>query len=254
MRGMSDDNASKDFSDVEARRSAHSSRRLTTGRKIVYAIGLPLLRAIIWVLNATYRVEKVIGSDIAERIIADEGRAYAPCYWHGQQLVLANLMRDWIRRGFKAGFIVSASLDGDVPASLARSWGAEVIRGSAARTGALVMRDAHEMMKRGVSIITTPDGPLGPAFELKLGTVLTSRIGGAPMVPIGYAANRAWTLKTWDHFVIPKPFARIVIAIGEPIEIPRGASMDELESIRAATQAAMDDLNQLSKDAVVDAT
>jgi lysophospholipid acyltransferase (LPLAT)-like uncharacterized protein len=253
MARMSEDNAKKDFSDVEARRSAHSSRRLTTGRKITYAIGLPLLRAIIWVLNATYRVEKIIGNDIAERIIADTGRAYAPCYWHGQQLVLANLMRDWIRRGFRAGFIVSASLDGDVPARLAQSWGAEVIRGSAARTGALVMRDAREMMKRGVSIITTPDGPLGPAFELKLGTVLTSRIGGAPMVPMGYAANRAWTLKTWDHFVIPKPFARVVIAIGEPIEIPRGASMEDLERIRAETQAAMEDLTQLSRDAVVDA-
>jgi hypothetical protein len=219
----------------------------------MYAIGLPLLRGIIWALNATYRVERIIGNDIADRIIGDD-RAYAPCYWHAQHIVLSNLMRHWVQRGFKAGFIISASVDGDVPAHIARSWGGEVIRGSAARTGALVLRDAQAMMKRGVSIITTPDGPRGPAFELKPGTVLMARITGAPLVPIGYAASRTWVLNTWDRFEIPKPFARIVITIGEPIDVPRGTSMKDLERIRIEMQAAMGAANQASRDAVVDAT
>ena len=251
---MSENEPATDFSDVEARRSADSKRRLSTGRKIAFAIGLPLLRSIIWVLNATYRVEKVIGSDIGDRIVADKSTAYAPCYWHSQHLVLSNLMKQWVRRGFKAGFIVSASVDGDVPAQIAKAWGGEVIRGSAARTGALVLRDAQAMMKRGVSIITTPDGPRGPAFELKPGTVLMARLTGAPLVPLGFAASSAWKMNTWDHFVIPKPFAKIAIAIGEPIEVPRGASMQDLERIRDDMQAAMDGLNQASKDAVVDST
>ncbi|MCG8371823.1 MAG: lysophospholipid acyltransferase family protein [Proteobacteria bacterium] len=251
---MSDNKPATDYSDVESRRSADSKRRLSAGRKIVHAVGLPLLRGIIHLLNATYRIDKVIGEDVADRIVAQDHGACAPCYWHAQHLVLSNLMRQWIRRGFRAGFIVSASVDGDVPARIARSWGAEVIRGSAARTGALVLRDARALMKRGVSIITTPDGPRGPAFELKPGTVLMARLTGAPLVPLGFAASRAWTLNTWDRFVIPKPFARIVIAIGEPIDVPRGASMEDLERIRGEMQAAMDGLDQASRDAVVDAT
>ncbi len=250
---MSQDAPDKDFSNVESRRSADSLRRLSAGRKLAYAIGLPLLRGVIWLLNATYRIDKVIGEDIAERVIR-EGRAYVPCYWHSQHLVLSNMMRRWVQRGFKAGFVISASVDGDVPARIAKSWGGEVIRGSAARTGALVLRDAQAMMKRGVSIVTTPDGPRGPVFELKTGTVLMSRIGGAPLLPIGYAADRAWVMNTWDKFMVPKPFAKIVIAVGEPIEVPRGASMQDIERVRDETQAAMDGLNQLSRDTVLATT
>ena len=244
---MADNKPETDYSDVESRRSADSTRRLSAGRKLVYVIGLPLLRGIIWLLNRTYRIEKIVGTDIADRMIADEGAAYMPCYWHSQQLVLSELLQDWIQRGFKAGFIISASVDGEVPARLARSWGAEVIRGSAARTGALVLRDARAMMKRGVSVVTTPDGPRGPAFEFKTGVVLMARIAGAKLVPIGYAANHAWVMKTWDRFMIPAPFAKIVITIGEPIDPPRGASMEEIEKGRDEIQAAMDAVIQSSK-------
>jgi lysophospholipid acyltransferase (LPLAT)-like uncharacterized protein len=137
---------------------------------------------------------------------------------------------------------VSASVDGEVPARIARSWGAEVIRGSAAHTGALVMRDAQQMMKNGVSLVTTSDGPVGPRFQVKSGTVLMARIGGAPLVPIACAAKRAWYMDTWDRFVIPKPFARICVAIGEPIEVPRSLPMDEIEGIRDRLQKAIDSL------------
>jgi lysophospholipid acyltransferase (LPLAT)-like uncharacterized protein len=247
---MTNDTGKKDFSDVESRRYKDSSRRLSAGRRFAYAIGLPLLRGILWLLNRTYRIEKVVGSDIADRMITDV--ACMPCYWHGQQLVLSDLMQDWIRRGFKAGFIISASVDGEVPARLARSWGAEVIRGSAKRTGTLVLRDARAMLKRGVSVVTTPDGPRGPAFEFKSGVVLMARIAGAKLVPIGYAASRAWVMNTWDRFMVPAPFAKIVITIGEPIDPPRGASMEEIEAARDTMQAAMDAVIQASKDAVAD--
>ena len=251
---MADEDAKPDYSDVEMRRSKASRRRMSPGRRLAYAIGLPLARAIMFLLRSTYRYKKTIGSEIAERIIADTGKAYVPCYWHQQHIVCGNLMRDWLQQGFRAGYIVSPSVDGEVPARIVRSWGGEVIRGSAANTGALVLRDAQEMMKRGVSIVATSDGPLGPAFEFKTGTVLMARIGGAPLVPVACAADRAWYMKTWDRFMVPKPFARIVIAVGEPLPVPRNASTDEMEAIRAQMQSALESLIQESKAAVVDAT
>lgn len=251
---MADENAKPDYSDVEMRRSTASRRRMSPGRRLAYAIGMPLLRAIVFLLSSSYRYRKTIGSEIAERIIADTENVYVPCYWHQQHIVCAHLMRDWIRRGFRAGVIISASVDGEVPARIARSWGAEVIRGSAARTGALVLRDAQEMMKRGVSIVVTSDGPVGPRFEFKTGTVLMARIGGAPLVPIVCAADRAWYMNTWDRFMVPKPFARIVIAVGEPLPVPRNASLEQMEAIRAEMQSALEALIQESKAAVADAT
>ncbi len=243
-----------DFSDVEMRRSAASRRRMSPGRRLAYAIGLPILRLILWALHSSYRHVRPIGGDIADRIVTDHGQAYVPCYWHQQHILCSQLMRSLIRRGFRACYIISPSVDGEVPARVARSWGADVIRGSAANTGALVLRDAQQKMKDGVSIVATSDGPLGPAFEFKAGTVLMARVGSAPLVPIACAADRAWYMNTWDHFMIPKPFARVVVAIGEPIEVPRNASPQEFEAIRARMQHAIEALIQESKAAVVDAT
>ena len=223
-----------DYSDVEARRSSRSRREMSAARKLYYALGMPVLRALYALLTSTYRVKHIIGSDIAERIVADDGKVYAPCYWHQHHILCSRLMRSWIRRGFKGCFLVSASVDGEVPARIARGWGAKIIRGSANQTGALVLRDMQKMMKDGVSIITTADGPNGPKYEFKPGAVLMSRIGGAPMVPLACAADKAWHLDRWDDFMIPKPFSRVVLAVGEPIEVPRDLPVDEMETIPAA--------------------
>lgn len=243
-----------DYSDVEARRSKDSKRRMSFGRRLGYAVGLPILRGLLFLLNLSYRRQPMIGAEIAERVLAEKERAWVPCYWHQQHILCSWLMRSWLRRGFKACYIVSASVDGEVPARIARSWGAEVIRGSAANTGALVLRDAQQMMKRGVSIVATSDGPLGPRFEFKSGTVLMARVAGAPLLPIACAADRAWYLNTWDQFMIPKPFARVVMAVGEPIEVPRNASMDDIEAIRARMQDALQALIQDSNAALDSAT
>ena len=235
---MSHDQADPDYSEVEARRSDASTRRMSAGRRLYYALGMPLLRAVLFLVWSSYRIEKVIGSEIADRIIADRERPYAPCYWHQHHVLCAHLIRAWIRRGFRACFLVSASVDGEVPGRIARSWGAEVIRGSANHAGTLVLRDMQKMLKKGVSIVTTADGPLGPKHEFKAGAVLMARIGDAPLVPLACAADRAWYLDRWDDFMIPKPFARIVLAVGEPIGVPPDTPVDELEPYRKQMEYA----------------
>ena len=232
-------NSSKpDFSSVESRRSASSRRKMSVWRRIYYALGLPLLRGLIWLLTSTYRLEKVIGARHIEPYI-ESGDVCAPAYWHQHHVVGSTLIRSWIRRGFKACFLVSGSVDGEVPERIARAWGAEVIRGSANQSGALALRDQQQMMKNGYSIVTTADGPRGPQHEFKLGTILMARVAGVPVIPIGCAADRAWYLNRWDRFMIPKPFARIVVAIGEPYPVPRSIPLDELEPHRLNVQQAV---------------
>ena len=251
---MSETEPRPDLANVEARRSSRSRRQMSFARRLYYFLGLPLLRTLFFVLTSTYRVEKVIGSDTAERIIADKNSVWAPCYWHQHHVLCSSLLKDWIARGFRACFLVSASVDGEVPDRIARSWGAEVIRGSANQTGALVLRDMQQMMKRGVSIITTADGPSGPKHVFKPGAVLMARIGGAPMVPLACAADRAWYLRRWDDFMIPKPFARVVLAIGEPIEVPRDASKEMMESLRIGMEDATKALTYQSESLLSRAT
>jgi lysophospholipid acyltransferase (LPLAT)-like uncharacterized protein len=227
-----------DFDRTESRRSRASHRKMSAGRRVLYFLLTPILRAVLKLLWLSYRVEKIIGSDIGDRIVMEQ-LVCIPCYWHQQHLLCASIIREWIQRGFDASIIISASVDGEVPSRIAGAWGAKIIRGSANQTGALVMRDMHAALKRGSSIITTPDGPKGPIFEFKAGNVLIARISGAPLVPLACAADRSWRLSSWDRMMVPKPFARVVIAIGEPHFVPRDTSVDGLEKHRVAMQNSL---------------
>ena len=220
---------------IESRRSSASQRRLTPLRRLYFAVGMPLLRAVIWLLTTSYRYVPGPGADRVDALLARE-TPVAPCYWHQHHVLCSTTIRGWVRRGFKACFLVSGSVDGDVPERVARAWGAEVIRGSANKSGALAMRDMQQMMQRGYSIVTTADGPRGPRYEFKAGAVMMARIGGTPIVPMAAAADRAWYLRRWDRFMIPKPFARVTVGVGEPIDIGRDVPLDELEPRRAAIQ------------------
>jgi lysophospholipid acyltransferase (LPLAT)-like uncharacterized protein len=238
-----------DFNSVESRRSTSSKRRMTVGRRLYYALGLPLVRFINWLLLKSYRFQPVIGAENADALLASN-TVSAPSYWHQHHVACSAYMREWIRRGHKLCFLISGSVDGEVPERIARSWGAEVIRGSANQSGALALRDQQRMLRDGYSIVTTADGPRGPKYEFKAGTALMARVAGVPIVPIACAADRAWYLNRWDNFMIPKPFARVVIAVGEPYLISRDVRLDEIEPHRLNVQQAVMSLMQDCEEAL----
>ena len=227
-----------DFTSVESRRSSASRRQMNAARRIYYLLGLPVLRGLIRLLAATYRFRPVLGEENIRPYIKGSG-VCAPAYWHQQHVLCSTQIRRWIGEGFKACFLVSGSVDGEVPERIARAWGAEVIRGSANQSGALALRDQQSMMKRGYSIVTTADGPRGPQYEFKPGTVLMARIAGVPIVPMACAADRAWYLDRWDRFMIPKPFAIVCVGVGVPHAIPARAALDDMERYRVAVQEAV---------------
>ena len=220
---------------------------MTPMRRILYNLGTPILRVMLRVASATYRVEAVIGAENIQPYL--DGKAVcAPVYWHQHHILCSSLVKGWVKRGFKACFLVSGSVDGEVPERVARAWGAEVIRGSANQSGALALRDMQSMMKKGYSIVTTADGPSGPKYEIKSGFVVMARIGGVPALPVACAAAWTWELNRWDNFMIPLPFSRVVYAIGEPYTIPTDAPLDALEPHRLNVQEAVMSLMRQSED------
>ena len=195
-------------------------RRMTFKRKLSYALLKPVLLFIVNFIWLSCRV-KVIGSENMDMVV-NKQKPVIPCYWHQQHLFCAWYMLQQIKRGMKIGFLVSPSVDGEIPAKIVASRGARVIRGSSTRTGAQALRDMYQIItKEGVSPVTTSDGPTGPIFKFKPGATMLSQMTKAPMLPIACAAKNAWYLGSWDRFMIPKPFTLVVVAVGEPVSVEK---------------------------------
>jgi lysophospholipid acyltransferase (LPLAT)-like uncharacterized protein len=227
-----------------------SRRRMSKGRRLAYALAAPVINGLARLFWRTCRIERVLGQEHANAALG-AGKPVIPCYWHQRQFICVRYAIGLQERGIKIGFLVSPSVDGELASRLIRGWGAYSIRGSSTRTGAQAMRDLYQAIARdGISPVTTPDGPTGPARKFKSGTVMLARLSGAPMLPISYAAEKAWHLRTWDRFVIPHPFTHIAIAIGKPRYVDRGLPASALEMIRQEMEDALNDLGRKAAEAL----
>ena len=104
--------------------------------------------------------------------------------------------------------------------------------------------------KDEISPAITPDGPRGPRFKLKPGAIFAAQISRKAVVPIAYAARPAWVLKTWDKFIVPPPFARIVIAVGEPYYPARRLDDSEMEAAQAELERRLHETFKVAKAAL----
>jgi lysophospholipid acyltransferase (LPLAT)-like uncharacterized protein len=218
------------------RQQTRSARRLTRTRLALYTLLVPVaifIGRMIWRWCASLRV---VG---AEHITAALERApsFIPVYWHQHQLMCVKPLLEMRSAGVKLGFLISPSVDGEIGAMLVRKVGAEVIRGSSSHTGARALRDYYQALAHeGISPAITPDGPRGPPRKFKPGAILLAQMSQRPMIPMAYAASRAWKIQ-WDSFVIPKPFARIAIVVGPPVYVRKGLDAPGLLRIQAEMEA-----------------
>src|SRR5215472_13335397 len=92
----------------------------------------------------------------------------------------------------------------------------------------------------GHAAVFTADGPRGPLYVAKRGPVLLAQKTGHKICCFHVAVERAWTLKSWDRMMIPKPFSRASFYITSPIAVPAETTDEELEGWRQRVQAALD--------------
>jgi len=190
---------------------------------------------LLWALARTWRLER------------REEQRWLPLYqarephlfmcWHECLLPLL-----WCHRRQSIAIVVSEARDGQYLADFARHIGYRLVRGSSTRGATRALMGAVRELEAGRAVAFTPDGPRGPPRELKPGVVAAAQRGGGVIVPIHAAADRAWRFKSWDRFMVPKPFARIRVAYGVPFTVGEG-KMGLAEGCRAA-RAALDELTR----------
>jgi lysophospholipid acyltransferase (LPLAT)-like uncharacterized protein len=216
-----------------------SGRRMTPGRRLLYRLTAPLVTGIVRLWWRSCRLVAVVGEEHLDAVLAQHP-SFLPVFWHQHQLMLARyLLQVKATRDVRTGFLISPSLDGELGAMIIHRLGGYVIRGSSTNTGALAMKEVFQaLMRERISPVLTPDGPRGPRFKFKPGAIMLSQMSGRAMLPMAYAASRAW-LPFWDKFVLPVPFCRIAVAIGPPRSVARGGGAAAFEAIQAEMEATL---------------
>lgn len=178
--------------------------------------------AIIRLLASTWRMETANGEELAAARRA--GRRVIFALWHGELLPLL-----WHQRGENVAIVISEHRDGEIIARIAEVLGYATVRGSSSRGGSRALIGLMREIDAGRDGAITPDGPRGPARVFAPGAAVAAQRTGALIAPIRASASRAWRLRSWDRFLIPKPFARVRVSFGPltPVvaDSPRDAAL-----------------------------
>jgi lysophospholipid acyltransferase (LPLAT)-like uncharacterized protein len=198
--------------------------------KLLVLIGKGFLR----ILGSTWRFRVVNGEFVRDLRASRQGFIFS--LWHGQLLPLL-----WFHRNEGALVLISEHRDGELVARAAASLGYGLIRGSTTRGADRALISISRELQTGREVAITPDGPRGPARKFAPGALIAAQRADCFIVPAVALADRAWNLRSWDRFMIPKPFAKVTVAYGTPTKVlgdtPRAAAEEGLrfENLMADT-------------------
>jgi hypothetical protein len=191
-------------------------------------------------VHATTRWSKVDSQLLTDPVSA--GRPVIAIMWHGRLLMAPYV---WPRPQ-PLHLLVSRHGDGEYFARVMAQFGLPAVRGSTAREdkdrdkgGAPALREMLGLLKQGLSVGITPDGPRGPRMRLAMGIVTLARLSGAPVVPIAFATSHRRLLGSWDRFHLAWPFGRGAMVYGRPIVVARDLDAEQQEAARLEIEAAL---------------
>ncbi len=187
----------------------------------------------LWALTLRYKIEDragVVGKVTAQNYIAS--------LWHNRLLIFPFVLRRFFPDRHGAA-LISASRDGELLADAIKRFDYDVVRGSSSRLGASAILQLSQTLASGRDVVITPDGPRGPVYELGPGIVFLAQKSGAAVVPVNIEYSSCWRLKSWDRFILPRPFAKVHVIIGSPHHVELSDTPQQFEAERQRLQQAM---------------
>jgi lysophospholipid acyltransferase (LPLAT)-like uncharacterized protein len=175
---------------------------------LIAAAAAPLMRA----LGTTYRW-RTDGLHHYDAIVA-AGRQPIMAFWHGRILPATLFFRN---RGIVV--MISQNFDGEWITRVVERFGYDTARGSTSRGATRALVQLRRDLTAGKPVGFTLDGPRGPARVAQAGAVFLAGATGYPILPFHFESSSAWTLNSWDRTLIPRPFATVALAVGEPLHV-----------------------------------
>jgi len=197
--------------------------------------------ALFFITWAGYLAIRLIGPTLRYSISSEENgppldhQKFIYGFWHRCVFPAA-----WLWHDYGIHVMTSRRFDGEYIARIISKLGFVAVRGSSSRGAVGALLGMRQAVERGAIAAFTIDGPRGPKYVAKPGATLLARATGVPLAAFHIAVERAWVLKTWDSFMIPKPFSRVLVRAARRIAVPSAASDQEMERYQSEMQAALD--------------
>ena len=187
----------------------------------------------LWARTLRYEIEDragIVGKPIAEN--------YIGALWHNRLLLFPFVLRRFFSNRHGAA-LISASRDGELLADAIKRFGFDVVRGSSSRLGASAILQLTDVLASGHDVVITPDGPRGPAYELGAGIIFLAQKSGAAVLPVNMEYSSCSRIRSWDRFIVPHPFGKVRVIIGQPHRVKSTSTDAEFETERLRLQNAM---------------
>jgi len=208
-------------------------------KQFAYKYLIPFFGSIfIFLIGFTCR--RVIIAGETEKSLLERGINPIYTFWHGRMLYFPYLYRFQN----KHHILVSPSKEGEIIGNLLKLNMFNIIRGSTFKKGAPALFKLVRIVKEGGSVVLIADGSRGPAFEAQDGSIKIAKLTGRPIIPMTYNASNKKVLNSWDKFIIPYPFSKIVVMYGEPVYVPGDADDGVMEIKRQELEKRLKDMTE----------
>jgi lysophospholipid acyltransferase (LPLAT)-like uncharacterized protein len=151
----------------------------------------------------------------------------------------------YVHRNEGVAVLVSKHRDGELIARIAESLGFRTVRGSTSRGAARALAGMVRELENGHDVAVTPDGPRGPARSFAPGALIAAQRANAPVIVVGVSVKSSWRLKSWDRFVIPKPFARVKVVYSDAVRLEVGSARAAAEET-SRFEALMEEVGRVA--------
>jgi lysophospholipid acyltransferase (LPLAT)-like uncharacterized protein len=166
------------------------------------------------------------------------GKGLIYTFWH-REIFAATWF--WRKRGIVV--MTSQNFDGEYIARIIRWHGYGAARGSSSRGAGRALVEMVRCHRAGRDTAFTIDGPRGPRFVAKRGSVILSRATGAAILCFHIAVKRAYVFrKSWDQTEFPYPFGKAAVFIAPPIVVSPDANDEQQNAKHQEVQRMLDEL------------
>jgi hypothetical protein len=213
--------------------SIHS--KFTFGQRLVLAVVPRVVSALLWLVSLTWRFEEIAEDGVTPLIGGRGAGAEIFCFWH--QCVLSCTV---YFRATGATILISRSFDGELITRILELFGFHAVRGSSSRGAREGLLGLKQVIESGSPAIFTADGPRGPIYQTKMGPIKLAQMTGARIGAFHLQPEHAWTMRSWDRFLIPRPFTRICVSWARWTHVPVDLPAEEFEPKREELNAAIE--------------